>query len=343
MRKQQVEIRVLDMCDAVVVGRNVEDDLVELKAVWPEAGRKVARQIAGHANAAGGAPILWVIGADERGRSLRSPHPVEPADWWAQTSKWFAGVSPQLAHTLVVPVRGERVVALVFETDRAPYVVTADGQGGVHREVPWRSANQTRSAHREELLRLLVEKAQVPQAEVLEATLTLTKSDDDDERWAADGTRPSSPFTLHLRMRLFVSATSPCHLPEHRQKLTLYGDETGPIALSGMELIGPRGAAIRTSQSGLAYGDLLNSLVVAGRSGLQVNASGQLGVNATTYPEVAVAESLLREQSLGLTLNLGVDRSPSAMTAQTTLTRKEGGLIQPRQEWAHYETLAVFT
>lgn len=76
LRKQQVEIRVLDMCDAVVVGRNVEDDLVELKAVWPEAGRKVARQIAGHANAAGGAPILWVIGADERGRSLRSPKAV---------------------------------------------------------------------------------------------------------------------------------------------------------------------------------------------------------------------------------------------------------------------------
>lgn len=339
---QQVEVRVLDVCEAVADGRQVEDDLVELKAQWPEPGRKVARQIAGHANTAGGSTILWVIGADERGRSLTSPRGVEPADWWAQTAKSFAGLAPTLLHTLVVPVRGERVVALVFETDRAPYLVTTDGQGGVDREVPWRSANQTRSAHREELLRMVVEQALVPQAEVLEGTLTLTKLAPNADRTGPDGSPIVSPFTLYLRAGLFVSATGPCHLPEHRQKVTLQGRETGAVPMHGLQLYGPRGAAVRTSQSGIAYGDLLDSLVVAGRSGLQVNSSGQLTMSATAHPDKETADALLRERTVEVIMALGVDRSASAMTAHATLTRDESA-IRPRQEWDDHDTLAVFS
>lgn len=312
-----------------------------MKAQWPQPGRKVARQIAGHANGAGGAAILWVIGVDERGRRLASPGDVEPADWWAQTAKCFAGLAPRLLDTLVVPFGGERVVALVFETDRAPYMVTTDGRCGVEREVPWRAANQTRSAHREELLRMLVEQAQVPQAEILEATVSLTKQDVDAGGRVQDGTRPPSPFTLELWMRLFVSATDPCHLPEHRQDVILRGEEAGAIGMEDLELFGPRGAAVRVSQTGIRHGDLLDSLVVTGRSGLQVNSSGQLTLRATARPEQQTAEAVMREQVLELALALGIDRSPSSLTIRVTLTR-QSHLAQPRSEGQPHETLALF-
>lgn len=169
---QHIEGRVLDLVQRVVNGARIEDFRVECKAVWPEA-RRTVRQLAGHANVAHGEPILWIIGVDEDGHQVTGASDVELADWWAQiVAALDQGVAPGLT-PLVVPVSADRsVVALYMTTERAPYVVKRQSeQGSFEREVPWRDGNRTRSAHRHELLRLLVAVTAPPDATVVKLQL----------------------------------------------------------------------------------------------------------------------------------------------------------------------------
>jgi hypothetical protein len=171
--KQQLENRVLALVDQVVSGRAIEDALVECKGVWPAPPAKVARQLAAHANAAGHEPILWIIGLDDKRHQVTTAADVELADWWAQVVSVFdEGIAPGL-ESLGVPVGGgQSVVALRMTTDRAPYVVKRqDQQGPFEREVPWREGNRTRSAHRNESLKLLVPAVQLPEVTVVRMAL----------------------------------------------------------------------------------------------------------------------------------------------------------------------------
>lgn len=95
METQVLEARVLSVVEAVLRGRQVEDDRVELKAVWPEPGVKVARQIAGHVNAAAGEPVLWIIGLDEKRCQIGSTSGTEPSNWWKAVKGHFAEVAPE--------------------------------------------------------------------------------------------------------------------------------------------------------------------------------------------------------------------------------------------------------
>lgn len=65
MRQIEIEAWVLRVIEQVKRGQSNEDSRVELKARWIEP-EKAARQIAGHANAARGDKILWIIGLDEK-------------------------------------------------------------------------------------------------------------------------------------------------------------------------------------------------------------------------------------------------------------------------------------
>lgn len=66
MRMNDIENWALKIIDRVQSSQPVEDSRVELKAQWPVELNKAARQIAGHANAAHGESILWLIGIDEK-------------------------------------------------------------------------------------------------------------------------------------------------------------------------------------------------------------------------------------------------------------------------------------
>ena len=63
MRRHEIEDWALRIIEQVESGQPNEDYRVELKAQWPDT-REAARRIAGHANAAHGEPILWLIGVD---------------------------------------------------------------------------------------------------------------------------------------------------------------------------------------------------------------------------------------------------------------------------------------
>jgi hypothetical protein len=153
----QIEAWTLDIVERVTAGSTNEDVRVELKGSMIEPA-KAARRIAGHANAAGGVPILWIFGLDETTGVL----PIERVDfasWWASVVAAFDEIAPDPTE-LVVPTANGPVLAVLFATDRAPFLVRNPLFGVtkgevVAWEVPWREGTATRTARRRDLIRLL--------------------------------------------------------------------------------------------------------------------------------------------------------------------------------------------
>lgn len=67
MRSAEIERWALEIARRVENQQPVEDSRVELKRAWPTNYANAARRIAGHANAARGEAVLWLIGIDETG------------------------------------------------------------------------------------------------------------------------------------------------------------------------------------------------------------------------------------------------------------------------------------
>ncbi|WP_104136808.1 helix-turn-helix domain-containing protein [Cryobacterium sp. Y62] len=170
MKQQQLEALVIASIDRARAGNPIEDDRIEFKREWPDPTK--ARQLAGFANRANGNYVVYIVGASESG-AVFALDATDPADWWAKLSSKFDGVAPDLMHHINVPTgAGESVAALLFGTDRAPYVVNAGGGGSPEREVPMRDGTRTRSARRDELLRMLVPQSSVPPALLLGSSFT---------------------------------------------------------------------------------------------------------------------------------------------------------------------------
>jgi hypothetical protein len=169
MRRADVENWVLQIVDAVRNKKPGEDSRVELKAEWPKPDHKIARKLAGLANAARLEPVVMVIGLDESTGEIKSADKREVANWWPQVEKFFNGPAPELIWTDNVHYGedGAVLVALLFDTTRAPFVVTIPGGTAYDRDVPWRVGNRTQSATREQLLRVLVAAGRAPHLEVL--------------------------------------------------------------------------------------------------------------------------------------------------------------------------------
>lgn len=166
MRTHEIENWALNVVDKVNAAQPNEDSRVELKASWIDP-YKAARRIAGHANAARGEPILWLIGVDEK-TGVIGANLMDLASWYAQVESNFDGLAPPVT-PVNVPMVKETVVALLFATERAPFVVKVEGTDRL--EVPWRGSTSIRSARRDELLRLLSPLQREPSLEVLSGSL----------------------------------------------------------------------------------------------------------------------------------------------------------------------------
>ena len=148
MRPSEIENWTLKIIDQLKAGERIEETRVEVKTTWIDP-QDAARKIAGQANAARGESILWIIGVDEK-----NPNPVgvkkeELAVWWEQVKSKFEGIHPSMTD-INVPVGGVTIVSLLFETDRAPFVVKNPNfnktKDKIKYEVPWREGMSTRTA-----------------------------------------------------------------------------------------------------------------------------------------------------------------------------------------------------
>ncbi len=215
LRPQQLEARVLGLIDLVLEGGRIEDDLVECKGQWPDPQKRPSvRQLAGAANKARGEPILWIIGLDEDAHTLTEVRSVDVAEWWSAMSSRFDPPAPELEHHIGVPVgEGKSVTALRFLTDRSPYVILSGGEDGrLEREVPIRDGTRTRSARRDELLRLLIPAVAPPAAQLLSASLTMI--------YSRGGEGTEGYTTLDLMARVFLEqpamSAGVVMLPDHQ-------------------------------------------------------------------------------------------------------------------------------
>lgn len=81
MSPQQLELRVHQIVATVLPGDPWGDDMVEVKATLIEP-RRFARRLGAHANTAHGHTIIWIIGLDERNRSVTGIPSDDKAEWW---------------------------------------------------------------------------------------------------------------------------------------------------------------------------------------------------------------------------------------------------------------------
>ena len=210
MRPHQIEAWALAVIEQVGAGCRTEDSRVELKSEFPPPQR-TARRLAGHANAARGAPILWLVGVDEN-HGVTGADQQDLASWWPSVKAEFDGLAPVLMD-LVVPTDAGPIVALYFETDRAPFTVRnprygAPEGGPVQREVPWREGTSVRSATRADLIGLLSPLQSIPSFEVLKCWLSIKETGSGDD--------PSWHWYLAIWLYAGTVLETPAVVPFHR-------------------------------------------------------------------------------------------------------------------------------
>lgn len=171
MRAIDLETKVIIAVDQLRAGQHVEHDLIECKRNWPQEHK--ARQLAGSLNRAGGDPVIYIIGIDEKTGDVHDVSGTDIHDWWSQIVPQFDHTPPELVRHLNVQVGdgGEHVVAVAVASDRAcPYVVKT-GKGNQSFEVLMREGTGTRSARRDELLRISLPTVSLPEVIALEGQL----------------------------------------------------------------------------------------------------------------------------------------------------------------------------
>lgn len=213
MKQTEIEAWVLQIVDQVKKQQPNEDSRVELKATWPNDSHSAARRIAAHANASRGEDILWIIGLDES-KGIVGADKNELANWLPQVRSNFDETYPDVID-LNVSVEGKTLVALLFSTDRIPFVVKnkvynqRDG-GPVKWEVPWRENCSTRSATRADLIRILVPISHLPKVEFLYADIKVLHRSDYEFRITV---------YLYIYPYQFQKLAIPCHRCELKGKI----------------------------------------------------------------------------------------------------------------------------
>ena len=193
-------------------GNPSEGGTIELKSQWTHKNdfRQAARQIGGLANAAGGQPVIWVIGVDEKTGNVKGADYAELSSWYNQIKKCFDDVHPKMVNNLQFEMDGKTVVALCFDSTEPPYVVNP-GDKQVHREIPWRENNETRSAFRREMVSLFRPQVTLPTVEVREGLLYYGPLKEDPKRYV---------FAARINLYLETSGDRDLHAPHHRRKVT---------------------------------------------------------------------------------------------------------------------------
>lgn len=284
MRKSEIESWVLTIVDRIVKSQPLEDSRIELKSEWPSDPFKAARQIAAHANSARGESILWIIGLDEKDGMIGAKQ-EEFSNWWAKVTSWFdEKITPRLID-LNIPYNEKTLVALLLETDRAPFVIKNRSGKLPHREVPWREGTKTRTAHRSDLLKILAPISKLPKFEVLESKVELREDLNKDER-----------LQIHFLMNLKIYVTTWTEelivIPFHKCNAEIkWEGQQRPPKLNKIKLKQPFKQTIRLPGSlafappesdSLTIGSTSNEVLISG-SGM-INLEAELSIPKTPEP-----------------------------------------------------------
>ena len=285
MHLHQIEAWTLRIIQQVESKRPHEDARVELKAQWPEA-QKAARRIAGHANAAQGEPILWLIGVDEKSGVCGADHSAI-ATWFATVRAEFNGVTPAM-QDLNVPWKHGMVVALLFDTTRAPFVVKnpvygQKGGGPVSLEVPWREGTEIRSADRSELLRMLSPLQSAPAFDILNGYGLATF-----DQSSRGGSGDALSWSVRLTLYAMPMEERSVVIPFHRCSATIEIEGVmAPVECDALRLNGPEKSAVERALEYETKQRLPDEAVRATRSELVVDGPGKVYIEAWTTTQLS--------------------------------------------------------
>lgn len=200
MRQHELEQRIHDVAARVKTGDPIEDSVYELKTNWIKS-ENAAERIAGHANASHGEPFIWIFGLDEKNRQVVGVKHDEFSNWHAQVKSHFElNFSPEIALHTNVNVEGKTVVAILFKSEGAPFIIESRPSGTPIKKIPWREGTAIRPAARVDLLSILSPNQRLPQFEFRTIELTATV-ETTVVRWRLDMelynlTRPATPITI---------------------------------------------------------------------------------------------------------------------------------------------------
>lgn len=290
MRKADLESWAYRSIEAHKRGSK-EDSFVEFKRELPDP-KTCARQLAGHANASSGHPVLWLVGIDDKQASIPGDGGCDLANWTDQLAPCFDDrVAPALLADVRIPVDDVTVLALLFETDRAPYVVKHPGKSP-DREIPWRTGTATGSAHRHQVLSL--GRSSPVHVQVLDMALNLVVSS----------------ASLTMTLRLFSDDLREFAIARERSWLTINGsvlpNRWSPVSL--ISLYGADAAALDGVISGTTlmsfscdlYSALVDTAAVLREPDPKLEVDLQFGLVASNQ---VLSEKVCLRQVTGSTLN----------------------------------------
>lgn len=293
MRSIQIEAWALEIIDQLHSKSRVEDSRVELKSEWINP-QKAARQLAGHSNAARGESILWLIGVDEEKGVIGASH-EELANWYNSVQTEFDGIAPLLLD-LNIPVNGKTIVALYFDTDRAPYVIRNPSFGvekgvAISHEVPWREGTKTRSATRSELLKILVPNIQLPDVDILSGKLVVS----------FDNAAGTWNWRLTLRTYITPQIGMSCILPYHQSEASFEILNQLPLTnLTMIRLFPPYNKHKVGSQSpfaqepdSLTIGHTQDEAIIEGPGRLDITAQGSTEASSVNLVDTTARIKIL--------------------------------------------------
>jgi hypothetical protein len=303
VRAAQIEAWALQIVDRVRAGQQIEDSRVELKAEWPADPAKAARRIAGHANAARGDSVLWLIGVDEE-RGVTGAAGEDLAIWYPRVQEQFDGLAPDLID-LIVPVEaGLSIVALLFDTTRAPFVVKnpsfgKSGGGPVKLEVPWREGTSVRSASRSNLLRILVPRQRNPSIDVLSGSARMRVRELQGER-----RRVFYEWTMWITLYIIPATPDRLVIPFHKCQAEFWIPDFVPVTQkSGFKLEPPMSSGYDSIEPGVET--RLSRTIDATRTEALIDGPGEIKVYIS-----ATTDAYSGSSANDLILNLSI--SPAA-------------------------------
>ena len=266
MRRPELEDRITKTLEAVEKKVRIEDSAIELKADWIDA-EKAARRLAGHANAAGGQQIIWIIGADDEQGKIATPTATEKANWIAQVRSRFDDQRmPELVDDVTLQHGSETVIGMLFDTSDVPYVINGPKPGTVTKEVPWRAGTAVRSASHADLLRLLVPIQKVPGLEMLTARINFDTRSGDPQKY---------DWSLRSVLFFYPRSSDRLSIPFHKCSIRIECDDKPDFRVQFEQLFFDGKGLIRQSSG---------AVLIEGPGRIELNANGRSTYSAGNAP-----------------------------------------------------------
>lgn len=326
MKPHQIESWTLGIIERIEKGQPIEDSRIELKSEWPEPA-SAARRIAGHANAAHGNKILWLIGVDEKKGAVGVNY-QDFAQWLKQVTSFFSEMSPR-ADIYNIPASGKTIAAVLFETDRAPYVVKNPNYGKqyggpIEREVPWREGTFVRSATRADLLIMLSPLQMLPSFEVLSGYIEFQKTKKGDQVYYFG--------RLHLSLYVEVLHEERIIIPFHRcSSEMVFIDSGNRLSLSDLLMRPPilfGGVGRSSIKDSLTIDNTRDELIIIGSGKVSLQADLRTHENPEFFGSAAEVRIILNpigsKQNLSVIAEMNRSDIKDANQKIKWVTRKTG-------------------